>query len=147
MPFCDWPREVGAIHPTVWCQAQPEEIAEEVKHVPITEGKAMLESDYASEYMQEHINARIDNLNMLYVALTRARDNLFISSAFAMNQNGLAANDHVGRYLLEALQMVDSIGKEDLPLTYETPYAQWQIGKPIVAPMEEQPVNGHTLHQ
>ena len=145
VPFCDWPREVGAIHPTVWCQAQPEEIAEEVKHVPITEGKAMLESDYASEYMQEHINARIDNLNMLYVALTRARDNLFISSAFAMNQNGLAANDHVGRYLLEALQMVDFIGKEDLPLTYETPYAQWQIGKPIVAPMEEQPVNGHTL--
>lgn len=147
VPFCQWEREVGYFHPTVWCEARPDEVADEVKYIPVTEGNAMAESEYEDAYHREHINLLVDNLNMLYVALTRARDNLYISSAFAVKDETLGTNDHVGRYLLESTHLSDKIVQsEGLPTEYDLPYAEYTDGTPVIAPAaEENTVDEHEL--
>ena len=62
----------------------------------------MQESAYNTEYDEEHTNMRIDNLNMLYVALTRSEDNLYVSTAYPVNKDGkMGACNHVGRYIMD----------------------------------------------
>lgn len=147
VPFCDWPREVGRFHPTVWCEARPQEMAQTIGYVPISEGAAMSESEYRAEYGEEHINLLVDNLNMLYVALTRARDNLYVSAPFTLKDDTLGTNDHVGRYLLEATDLSVQIAQTEMLTTPETlPFVEYTYGEPLIAPaddaaaVEEQPV-------
>ena len=134
VPFCDWAREVGRFHPNVWCEARPEELAQEIGYVPITEGAQMAESMYRFEYEREHVNMLIDNLNMLYVALTRARENLYVSSYFNVKDGALGSNDHVGQYLLEATSLTDEIVQTDVLKTqYDLPFAEYENGSPVIA--------------
>ena len=138
VPFCQWPKEIGSSHPKVWCMAQPQgEPA--IGYLPIEEGKKMAESAYSNEYNTEHINQHIDNLNMLYVALTRAEDNLYISTEFALNKDGLGTNDHVGRYILDACNgMEDQLTGDNLPLTKDgAPYAEQVYGQPLIVPLRD----------
>ena len=100
VPFCMWTKEAGKHPQKIWCQVAPDIDGEDF--VPIQDGAEMQESDYDAQYAEEHLNMRIDNLNMLYVALTRAEDNLFVSTAYPVNKDGtMGACNHVGRYILD----------------------------------------------
>ena len=103
VPFCMWTKEAGKHPEKIWCR-----VAEEIgdtDFVPVQDGAEMAESAYKEEYTEEHINMRIDNLNMLYVALTRAEDNLFVSTAYPVKQDGtMGACNHVGRYIMDFVQ-------------------------------------------
>lgn len=100
VPFCMWTKEAGRHPQKIWCK-----VAEEIEgddYVPISDGAEMAESAYAEAYDKEHANMRVDNLNMLYVALTRAEDNLYISTAYPVKQDGtMGACNHVGRYIMD----------------------------------------------
>jgi ATP-dependent exoDNAse (exonuclease V) beta subunit len=77
IPFCDWKTDVVAQHaPILWCQPKLAPFAQ-LELVPVKFEKRMGESIFFQEYFQEKINHYIDNLNMLYVAFTRARTALF----------------------------------------------------------------------
>ncbi|KOH42772.1 UvrD-helicase domain-containing protein [Sunxiuqinia dokdonensis] len=77
IPFCDWKTEVAAQHaPILWCQPKLPPF-NQLELVPVKYEKRMGESIFFQEYFQEKINYYIDNLNMLYVAFTRARTALF----------------------------------------------------------------------
>ena len=143
VPFCDWQQEVGSIHPKVWCEGKPQEMAEEIGYVPIQEGDKMANSEYSDEYNEEHVNMAVDNLNMLYVALTRARDNLYVSSCFSLNKdNKLGKNDHVGTYLLESTGLTTQIQHPDeLDTVLDMPYAEYTLGEPVIAEQKEEPTD------
>ena len=100
VPFCMWTKEAGKHPQKIWCK-----VAEEIEgkdFVPVQDGFEMSESAYNAEYKEEHINMRIDNLNMLYVALTRAEDNLYISTSYPVNKDGQkGVCNHVGRYIMD----------------------------------------------
>ncbi|MBQ4017957.1 MAG: UvrD-helicase domain-containing protein [Paludibacteraceae bacterium] len=99
VPFCIWPMETGRHAPKVWCQV-PEEIEGE-DYVPVQYSQEMLQSAYDTSYEEERMNLRIDNLNLLYVALTRAEDNLYISTMYPVKKDGtMGACNHVGRYIM-----------------------------------------------
>ena len=101
VPFCMWEKEDGRHKPKVWCQVS-ERVDSNGDYVPVPFGAEMAESDYQAAYTEEQINMRIDNLNMLYVALTRAEDNLFVSTAYSVNKDGKrGACNHVGAYLMD----------------------------------------------
>ena len=101
VPFCSWPKEAGKHPPKVWCEVAPE-LAAGDDFVPIQDGSDMALSAYTDAYEAEHENMRVDNLNMLYVALTRAEDNLYISSSYKVNKEGKpGACDHVGAYIMD----------------------------------------------
>ena len=100
VPFCTWTKEAGRHQPKIWCPADGAE-----DFVPIQDGTEMELSNYAPYREEEHLNMRIDNLNMLYVALTRAEDNLFVSTSYPVNKDGKkGACNHVGQYILDFVE-------------------------------------------
>lgn len=75
MPFCDWQLEKSN---TIWCQPQ-EEPYNELPLVPVDfSAKQMKQSIYENDYHHEHLQNVVDNLNLLYVAFTRASHSLFV---------------------------------------------------------------------
>ena len=77
IPFCDWKIDVSPQHaPILWCQPKLPPF-DQLELVPVKFEKRMGESIFFQEYFQEKISNYIDNLNMLYVAFTRARTALF----------------------------------------------------------------------
>jgi len=133
VPFCNWTQEAGRHAEKIWCQ-RTDGIERSNDYVPISDGPEMAASAYANEYAEEHENMRIDNLNMLYVALTRAEDNLYISADFPVTSKGtLGACHHVGLYLLDFLGLNGQILEENLPTTADgTPYAEYVVGEPVI---------------
>ncbi len=75
MPFCDWTLEKSN---TIWCSPQ-EEPYSELPLVPVDfSAKQMKGSIYEEDYHHEHLQNVVDNLNLLYVAFTRASHSLFV---------------------------------------------------------------------
>lgn len=60
--------------------AEAKDLLGELPVIPITMGTAMDYSFYHDCYVYDHLQQRVDNLNTLYVAFTRAGTNLFIWS-------------------------------------------------------------------
>ncbi|MBQ8712056.1 MAG: UvrD-helicase domain-containing protein [Prevotella sp.] len=75
-PFCDWQLEkTGNI---LWCHPG-EAPFDELPLAPIDYSqKGMTGTIYEADYQQEHLQNVVDNLNLLYVAFTRARNSLFV---------------------------------------------------------------------
>ena len=75
MPFCDWKLEKNNV---IWCQPSVSPY-NELPLVPIDfSKKQMLGSIYEADYTHEHLQNMVDNLNLLYVAFTRAEIGLYI---------------------------------------------------------------------
>jgi len=117
VPFCTWTKEAGRHPQKIWC-----EVAKEINmgddYVPVQDGSEMADSAYCPAYEDEHLNMRVDNLNMLYVALTRAEDNLFVSTMYPVNKDGRPGTcNHVGKYIM------DYVG-DDI----------YEAGEPVITP-------------
>lgn len=81
LPFCDWSLEVeNGQQPLLWCEMEKESDGSlnEVQLLPITYSKLMGKSMFQSRYKEELLQLWVDNLNILYVAFTRACKNLII---------------------------------------------------------------------
>ena len=77
IPFCDWP--LCKPGKTLWCQPV-EEPFNELKILPLKFEQALRNTIFVKDYLREKMMSYIDNLNLLYVAFTRARKALFIST-------------------------------------------------------------------
>jgi len=73
IPYCDWDVNRGSL---MWCQPTVEPF-DKMKWVTIKYKNELKESIYNKEYFEETMQTTVDNLNMLYVAFTRAAKNLF----------------------------------------------------------------------
>ncbi len=98
IPFCNWDRDEGDASSKIWCPIAPM-LDEGKDYIPIPNHSKMADSAYSEHYIEEHINLRVDSLNMLYVALTRAEDNLFVFTNYKLTQKGEKPK-HVGEYLV-----------------------------------------------
>ena len=115
VPFCTWTKEASKHPQKIWCEVA-DELHAGTDYVPIQDGTEMAESAYTAAYEEEHLNMRVDNLNMLYVALTRAEDNLFVSTLYPVNKDGnVGTCNHVGRYIM------DFVGADD-----------YEVGVPVI---------------
>ena len=75
IPFCDWRLDHADI---LWCQPR-EAPFDALPIVPVDySGKQMMGTIYEHDYLNEHLQNVVDNLNLLYVAFTRASKNLFV---------------------------------------------------------------------
>jgi len=77
MPFCDWTMNKGSL---LWCQPPAEE--EPFSLLPLIpvdySEKQMKGTIFEKDYLTEHLQDTVDNLNLLYVAFTRARHSLMV---------------------------------------------------------------------
>lgn len=100
IPYCSWqldPKSGGNIQNIVWAEARDEEAAA-IGRFPVRYKKSMAESGFAAEYYRELVYAHVDNVNLLYVALTRAAESLHI---FIPRKNART----VGEVLLQSLRV------------------------------------------
>ncbi|MFO8001226.1 MAG: UvrD-helicase domain-containing protein [Marinilabilia sp.] len=75
MPFCNWELDAGKQRNLLWCRpASPPFDALDL--VPVNYEKSLLDSHFMKEYLEELMHQYIDNLNLLYVAFTRAEKSL-----------------------------------------------------------------------
>ena len=76
-PFCDWQLEKQSGN-ILWCQPG-EEPFNELPIAPIDYSqRQMMGTIYESDYLHEHLQNAVDNLNLLYVAFTRACKGLYV---------------------------------------------------------------------
>ena len=78
LPFCDWnmEKERSLTH-LIWCTPKVAPF-NNLDIVPVNYSTAMQQSIYREEYLNERLQLWVDNLNLLYVAFTRAKKNLII---------------------------------------------------------------------
>lgn len=101
LPYCDWSIEKEHLDSLLWCE--PKEAPYNklpLVPIPLSSGKKVQHSIYAEEYNQEHLQKRIENLNLLYVAFTRAQQNLYI---WARGAEQLPAQPTIGDLIATTL--------------------------------------------
>lgn len=111
IPYCDWKMENETNNHLLWCSVQgtgkDTDIPpfNELDLAPINYSSSMGASVYRDSYLDERLQLWIDNLNLLYVAFTRACKNLIII--------GRAQQTNTVSGLLEdALNTMEDIGMQ-----------------------------------
>lgn len=79
IPFCDWKLENETNNQLIWCSPSESPFSA-LDIVPVNYSSTMAESVYRQEYLNERLQLWVDNLNLLYVAFTRAGKNLILWS-------------------------------------------------------------------
>ncbi|MCK5822326.1 MAG: UvrD-helicase domain-containing protein, partial [Bacteroidales bacterium] len=78
LPACDWSMDYSSTkRPDLWVETK-DTIFNELPIVPIAYSKDLLPGSFAKDYINENVQIHLDNLNLLYVALTRASDHLHL---------------------------------------------------------------------
>ena len=84
LPFCDWKMENSRNEYLVWCSVSQKENQanvspfDELDLIPVNYSGIMRDSLFRESYVEERLQLWVDNLNLLYVAFTRACKNLFV---------------------------------------------------------------------
>lgn len=82
LPFCDWKMENETFNHTIWCKINEADSDKEpfceLDLTPVNYSSAMAESYFSDSYREERLQLWVDNLNLLYVAFTRACKNLIV---------------------------------------------------------------------
>jgi len=78
IPFCDWEIDHKSMKQVIlWCRPGVEPF-NKLHLVPVRYSQALGNTIFANDYFKEKLHAFIDNLNTLYVALTRAKEELIV---------------------------------------------------------------------
>ena len=105
IPYCDWaldPRTAkGTVGSYIWAEAEGDEELARIGRLPINTKSIIKESHFAPEYYREKVYSHIDNINLLYVALTRAAESLHIF--IPQPSDAEEMNNTVGKLLLSTL--------------------------------------------
>lgn len=78
IPFCDW-KLTGEKSSLVWCSTEYEPFSK-LNLTPVAFKESMAESVFRQDYYHELLQLLVDNLNILYVAFTRPKQNLIVLS-------------------------------------------------------------------
>lgn len=133
VPFCDWKMENETNNHLLWCSVQGtgEETDippfNELDLAPINYSSSMGASVYRDSYLNERLQLWIDNLNLLYVAFTRACKNLIIwgrtqqqNTVSGLLEEALDSMENIGiRSNRSEAEPEDTEEAEAVPVTYE----------------------------
>ncbi|MCU0385041.1 MAG: hypothetical protein MUE38_03375, partial [Flavihumibacter sp.] len=74
LPYTDW--KLKSDKGLLWCDWKDE--TSELDVLPVDIQSSLAETAFAYEYFEEMLMSRMDALNLLYVALTRARQGIYM---------------------------------------------------------------------
>ena len=115
IPYCDWRLEHNDI---LWCQPT-EPPYDALPIVPIDYSqKQMMGTIYEAHYLDEHLQNTVDNLNLLYVAFTRACQSLYvIGQRHAANSRSELIESVLPQLSLDG-GILEGQEDEEVPLSY-----------------------------
>ena len=142
VPYCHWDIEQDSKgfnrrNDLLWCEThQPP--YDTLPVLPITVEARMRDSIFRKEYEEEHLQRRVDALNTLYVAFTRAEKNLF---AYCRTRYALDERSTTGDLIYQALPREEAGAAETEGDNGET--ALFTYGQPVAgqAQQRKQPDN------
>lgn len=125
IPFCDWELEkTNGI--TIWCSGDDKEKPYgELPLIPVDYSSKMLGTVFEDDYKEEHLQNTVDNMNLLYVAFTRAGKNLFITGKkYKGKTSGKSERSYIIQYIIEELAKelpgaIISDAGNDGPISFE----------------------------
>ncbi len=79
LPFCNWNLTDTKNRPIIWCQPLRSPF-NQLDLVPVYFSTKLAQTDFSREYYEELMKQYIDNLNLLYVAFSRAKEGLYCFS-------------------------------------------------------------------
>lgn len=109
IPYGRWDINPSALNtPIVWAQASDNyQEAAEIGTFPVVYGSSMKDSAYAEEYYRELVMNHVDNINLIYVALTRASKELYVYVSSDINSSSQSENiTNTSQLLVGAVKMV-----------------------------------------
>lgn len=113
IPFCDWGLEKD--RGVIWTGQKilSSEASPLSGLVPLKNDSLMQSSSYVDAYMQDHLEQKAESLNMLYVALTRAAERLFIYVPLQYTKDGPKLDTNVGGLILSKFpNLLDKVQEE-----------------------------------
>ena len=115
IPFCDWKLEEKGKKNLLWCPTE-DVLPDSDVMMPIEYKDDMILAGYEDAYEIEKKKLRVDALNLLYVACTRAEDNLFISIPISSKAPKTAESAAtVGDLLIAVHGLNMSCGEREIP--------------------------------
>ena len=146
IPFCDWRLEMPDV---LWCEPN-EAPFDALPIAPIDFSSSQMRGTiYEHDYLDEHLQNIVDNLNLLYVAFTRAAHSLFVIGQRGSKSNRSALIEKV----LPNLELDNSTlsGEKDeqapLLFTYGTTDAVSTSTTPVAAPTVSDFITGNDDQQ
>ena len=126
MPFCDWKLKQDA----TMLFKTPEAPFSQIPILPIYNSRnKMMNTIFESQYIEEYSQTIVDNLNMLYVAFTRACDSLFVISCARQNISYRASSIEAAitniKEQLPDCTIIDELDKDDCYFKFE--YGQLEV--------------------
>ena len=122
IPFCDWRLELPDI---LWCTPGDAPFSQ-LPIAPIDfSQKGMKGTIYDKDYEEEHQQNIVDNLNLLYVAFTRASERLFVyGRRKSASSSRSALIEQVLPEIVQQLEGAALTGEEDEALPLEFSYGE-----------------------
>ncbi|EJW98415.1 ATP-dependent helicase, partial [gut metagenome] len=115
IPFGDWEIDHKPNKSVIiWCHPEVSPF-NRLRLVPVRYGASLGETIFARDYFKERLHAFIDNLNTLYVAFTRSKEELVVFSPKPKKldkQNRVEKISSIGDLLWEALSDEDGFDAE-----------------------------------
>ncbi len=103
LPYHDWSIEPSSRQkPLIWCAPNAEGF-DAMPLLPIIYEAKAEQSIYREDYLAEQRQMRVENLNLIYVAFTRATSNLFIWSSYSKPAKGSSKINDIGALLYAGL--------------------------------------------
>lgn len=111
IPLLDW--TLSPMHfqaPTLWVNTEGTQFSE-IPYLPVKQSSSLKDSVFANSYWEEEVKSYLDNLNLLYVAMTRAGDALIV------NTNAKANTGYISKLILEFAELQDGWDEVEMKLT------------------------------
>jgi ATP-dependent helicase/nuclease subunit A len=144
MPFCDWEldKKKGNITSVLWCEPKQAPF-NELPLLPIEYNKLLEKSIFSEYYFDEQMHRFIDNLNVAYVAFTRAINELIcLTPAPEKEVEGLDKINSLAALLTSCFQENTlGINAKYIPLTdfYNKEIKEFELGDPTKAVYQDHP--------
>ncbi len=117
IPFCHW--KLNNSPGILWCSPSCPPF-DKLQHVPVKYSKQLKQTHFYREYFEEYLKAHVDNLNLLYVAFTRAKECLITWSRYIQESNSSKKEPYsTVAKLLEACFIHGGITDEKLTISFE----------------------------
>ncbi len=101
IPFCKWKldQEPGTI---LWSSAMSDDF-KYLPVIPVRYGKGLLDTEFSNTYLTELFKSYVDNLNLLYVSLTRAVETLIVFPVYRQPGKEKHVMNTVGDLMYKAI--------------------------------------------
>ncbi len=131
IPFCSWnlDHEIGK-QPNLWVSTS-ESPLDKAGYLPVTYKSALKETAFAEYYEEERSRCYLDNLNLLYVALTRAEHGMIVMAPAKTGKT-------VAKLLLDGITRSDVLQPKWSEATQEWKSGEWSVAK-SKAQVEQKP--------